>query len=58
MIPLIKSYLHDLLYSPERAKLMLRSGATFAALMGVQLVMVPVDQMLAWTAKEWATWGT
>lgn len=55
MIPLIRQFFHDLLWSKERVTLWFRSslGFVFGAL--AQVVAVPVEVILAWTPREWAT---
>jgi hypothetical protein len=54
MIPLLGAFFYDLLWSPERARLWLRSflGVAFGA--AAQAVAVPPEQVAAWTARDWA----
>lgn len=54
MIPLIRSFVHELLWSPERVRVWLRGALGWLAVTGAQVVAVPMEQVMAWRAKDWA----
>ena len=54
MLTLIRTFLHDLLFSAERARLLLRSAIHFCALVAIKLAAVPSEVLAAWTARQWA----
>ena len=54
MIPIIKTFLSELLWSPERARLWARGFLAWAAAVAAQLVTSTPEQILAWTARQWA----
>lgn len=54
MIPLIRSFAHELLYSPEAARVWLRSFLAWVATVGGQVVAAGPEQIAHWTVKDWA----
>jgi hypothetical protein len=46
--------IHDFFYSPERARLWLRSVLAWVAVAGAQIVVVPREQIATWSARDWA----
>lgn len=54
MIPLISSFFRELLYSPERARVWLRSSlaVVFGAL--AQVVATPAEQLALWSTRDWS----
>jgi hypothetical protein len=54
MIPLLKSFFHELLYSPEAARVWLRSGLAWIAAAGAQVVAYPPEVVATWGVKDWA----
>lgn len=54
MIPLIRSFVHELLWSPERARVWLRALLGWGATAAAQVVAAPASEVAAWTAKDWA----
>jgi hypothetical protein len=55
MITLFRTFFHELLYSPERARVLFRSFLTWGATMAAQVIAVPTAELATWTLKQWAT---
>lgn len=54
MIPLLKAFFHELLYSPERVRVWIRGFLTWAAAAGAQVVAYPPEVVGGWGVKDWA----
>jgi hypothetical protein len=54
VIPVIKRFFHDLLYSPERATLWFRGIFTWLGVSAGLLVAYPPETIAAWHLKDWA----
>lgn len=54
MIPLLKNFFRELLYSPERVRLWARGFLTWAATTGAQVVAYPPETVAHWGVKDWA----
>jgi hypothetical protein len=54
VIPLLKTFFHNLLYSPERATLWFRGIATWAATAAGLVVAYPPETITSWHFKDWA----
>lgn len=52
MIPLLKSLWRDFWYSPEKARLWLRSVITFVTLTLIQVFSYPWEVVQTWSTKE------
>jgi hypothetical protein len=53
MIPLIRSFVLELLYSPEAARVWFRSFLAWASGVGAQVVAAPPGEIAKWTLKDW-----
>jgi hypothetical protein len=53
MIPILKKFIHDLLYSPERATLWFRGIATWLATAAGLVVAYPPETIANWHFKDW-----
>lgn len=54
MIPLIQKFVHELLYSPEAARVWLRGFLGWASMTLAQVVAAGPDVVAHWTLKDWA----
>ncbi len=54
MIPLLRGFIRELLYSPEAARVWLRSFLIWASTMGAQVLATPLAELSAWSIKQWA----
>jgi hypothetical protein len=54
MIPLLKRFFHDLLYSPERATLWFRGVTTWIGVSAGLVVAYPPETIINWKFKDWA----
>jgi len=53
MIPLLKNFWHELMYSPERVRVWFRGFLGWAAAAGAQVVTAGPEAVMTWTAKDW-----
>jgi len=53
MWPVIKRFVHDLLFSPERATLWFRGIATWIATAAASVVAYPVETIQTWKFRDW-----
>lgn len=54
MIPAIKRFFHDLLYSESRFRLWFRGFLMWAATLAAQIALTPQAELVAWTFRGWA----
>jgi len=54
MIPLVRKFFHDLLWSPDKAVLWIRGVLTWVAAAAGQVVAYPPEVVAAWGVKDWS----
>lgn len=54
MIPLLRRFVHDLLYAPERAVLWFRGVCTWVGISAGLVVAYPPEVISAWHFRDWA----
>lgn len=54
MIPAIKTFVHDLLWSEERFRLWARGFLLWAGMMAAQVSLTPTAEFVTWGFKAWA----